>query len=75
MPLQQFLNEFAFYKLESVYSQLINDPRFILHKAMYNSCPQQLNGYKHFNEDLNKDINEDLNEEEDDDYGEKVSQQ
>jgi hypothetical protein len=45
MRVQQFLNEFAFYDIESVYSQLKKDSKIILRKATYNSCPQQLNGY------------------------------
>jgi hypothetical protein len=41
MRLQQFLNEFAFHDNDTVYSQLRNNPKFILQNATYNSCPQQ----------------------------------
>jgi Trp operon repressor len=45
MRLQEFLNEFAFHDNDEVYSRLKQDPKLILRKASYNSCPQQSNGY------------------------------
>jgi Ulp1 protease family, C-terminal catalytic domain len=45
MQLQQFLNEFAFHDNDSVFNCLKLDPKLILRKATYSSCPQQINGY------------------------------
>jgi Ulp1 family protease len=45
MQLQRFLNEFSFYENEGVYTTLKQDPKFILRRSTYNSCPQQSNGY------------------------------
>jgi hypothetical protein len=45
MQLQCFLNEFSFYENKDVYNTLKQDPKFILCRATYNSCPQQSNGY------------------------------
>jgi hypothetical protein len=45
MQLQRFLNEFSFYDIEGMYTTLKQDPKIILQRATYISCPQQTNGY------------------------------